>query len=98
MTGRRSAASLPTADLKMPRIILHAGQRGDFAPWWPCASTLGANPCRPALGKPTVATVLPSRIARLATTPDKSGQTPPPFRDCGIIGRIHLHHSGGVAF
>ena len=31
-------------------------------------ASLGANPCRPTLGKPTVATVLPSRIARLATT------------------------------
>ena len=37
-----------------------------FPPWWPCASTLGANPCNPMSGKPTVATVPPSFTMRLA--------------------------------
>src|ERR1017187_9285349 len=37
-----------------------------FPPWWPCASTLGANPCNPMSGKPTVATVPPSFTVRLA--------------------------------
>jgi hypothetical protein len=49
--GRRSAPSLPHTDLKIARIIRRAGRSSTshqrVPPWWPCASTLGANPCNP---------------------------------------------------
>src|SRR5208337_4932687 len=49
------------ADLEIPRIIHRTGQRRDL----PLAS-LGANPCKPMSGKPTVATVPPRFTLRLA--------------------------------
>ena len=45
-----------------------ARQRRDLALGPPCASTLGAKPCKPMLGKPTVATVPPNFTPRLAAT------------------------------
>jgi len=51
--------------LKIPRVIPRAGQQRDFphggraqAPW--------ATPCKPISGKPTVATVPPRSLVRLA--------------------------------
>ena len=47
-----------------------ARQRRDLALGPPCASTLGANPCNPMFGKPTVATVAPSLTAPPSTNPE----------------------------
>ena len=48
------------ADLKIARVILDAGEAA-ISP----LVNLGAKPCKPILGKPTVATVLPKCAVRL---------------------------------
>ncbi len=55
------------SSLKISGIITPRRTAARFLPaLWPCASTLGANPCKPVFGKPIVATPLPKRIVLLA--------------------------------
>ena len=64
------------ADLGIPRVIRRTGQRRDLARGGPCASTLGANPCKPTLGKPTAATVPPNFSLRLAAVGEGASHFP----------------------